>query len=103
VIAGWITTEVGRQPGDLRPDAHAEAMAPIDARRVATSLTVFVIVYFIVFGAGTYYILKLMAHAPHTGESGEARAPIRTAGITPSTSMSRRGADPLPDAKEEAE
>jgi cytochrome d ubiquinol oxidase subunit I len=104
VIAGWITTEVGRQPwviyGLMRT---ADARAPIDAPAVATSLTVFVIVYFIVFGAGTYYILKLMAHAPHTGESGEARAPIRTAGITPSTSMSRRGADPLPDAKEEAE
>jgi cytochrome d ubiquinol oxidase subunit I len=104
VIAGWITTEVGRQPwviyGLMRT---ADARAPIDAPAVATSLTVFVIVYFVVFGAGTYYILKLMGHAPHTGESGEARAPIRTAGITPSTSISRRGTDPRPDAKEEAE
>jgi cytochrome d ubiquinol oxidase subunit I len=104
VIAGWITTEVGRQPwvvyGLLRT---ANARAPIDAPAVATSLIAFVIVYFAVFGAGTWYILKLMAHPPHTGESGEARAPIRTAGITPSASMRRPGADPRPDRTEEAE
>jgi cytochrome d ubiquinol oxidase subunit I len=105
VIAGWITTEVGRQPwvvyGLLRT---ADARAPIDAPAVATSLIAFVIVYFAVFGAGTWYILKLMNHAPHTGESGEARAPIRTAGITPSASMRRPGgADPRPDQTEEAE
>jgi cytochrome d ubiquinol oxidase subunit I len=104
VIAGWVTTEVGRQPwviyGLLRT---ADARAPIDAPAVATSLTVFVIVYFVVFGAGTFYILKLMGHAPHAGERGEARAPIRTAGITPSSSMRREGADPRPDRSEEAE
>jgi cytochrome d ubiquinol oxidase subunit I len=104
VIAGWITTEVGRQPwvvyGLLRT---ADARAPIDAPAVATSLIAFVIVYFAVFGAGTWYILKLMAHPPHTGESGEANAPIRTAGITPSASMRRPGADPRPDRTEEAE
>jgi cytochrome d ubiquinol oxidase subunit I len=104
VIAGWITTEVGRQPwvvyGLLRT---ADARAPIDAPAVATSLIAFVIVYFAVFGAGTWYILKLMAHPPHTGESGEANAPIRTAGITPSSSMRKHGADPRPDRTEEAE
>ena len=104
VIAGWITTEVGRQPwvvyGLLRT---ADARAPIDAPAVATSLIAFVIVYFAVFGAGTWYILKLMNHAPHTGESGEANAPIRTAGITPSASMRKPGADPRPDRTEEAE
>ncbi|HEY0147995.1 MAG TPA: cytochrome ubiquinol oxidase subunit I [Allosphingosinicella sp.] len=104
VIAGWITTEVGRQPwvvyGLLRT---ADARAPIEAPAVATSLLVFVIVYFVVFGAGTWYILKLMGHPPHTGESGEAHAPIRTAGITPSASMRRPGADPRPERTEEAE
>jgi cytochrome d ubiquinol oxidase subunit I len=103
VIAGWITTEVGRQPwviyGLMRT---ADARAPIAAPAVATSLITFVIVYFIVFGAGVYYILKLMRHPPHPGESEEARAPIRTAGITPGSGVHRRGSDPLPDASEEA-
>ena len=103
VIAGWITTEVGRQPyviyGLMRT---ADARAPIDAPAVATSLVTFVIVYFIVFGAGVYYILKLMAHPPHPGEPAEARAPIRTAGITPASAVGNRGSDPRPDRTEEA-
>jgi cytochrome d ubiquinol oxidase subunit I len=105
VIAGWITTEVGRQPwviyGLMRT---AEARAPIAAPAVATSLLVFVIVYFLVFGAGTLYILKLMKHPPHEGEASPASTPIRTAGITPSSSLRRRTgeADPRPDSSEEA-
>ena len=84
VIAGWVTTEVGRQPwviyGLLRT---ADAVAPIEAPAVASSLLVFVIVYFVVFGAGSWYILRLMGHAPAAGEASPARLPIRTAGITP--------------------
>jgi cytochrome d ubiquinol oxidase subunit I len=103
VIAGWITTEVGRQPwviyGLMRT---ADARAPIAAPAVAASLLTFVIVYFVVFGAGVYYILKLMRHPPHPGEPEEARAPIRTAGITPGSGVHRRGSDDRPDAHEEA-
>jgi cytochrome d ubiquinol oxidase subunit I len=104
VIAGWITTEVGRQPfvvyGLMRT---AEARAPIAAPAVATSLLVFVLVYFVVFGAGTLYILKLMRHPPHKGEPSPANAPIRTAGITPSPSLRRSGdSDDRPDATEGA-
>jgi cytochrome d ubiquinol oxidase subunit I len=104
VIAGWITTEVGRQPwviyGLLRT---RDAVSPIATPGVTGSLIAFVIVYFTVFSIGTWYILKLMAHPPHPGEPGEARAPIRTAGITPSSSMRRSGANPRPDRAEEAE
>ncbi len=104
VIAGWITTEVGRQPwvvyGLLRTE---DAVAPIGVPAVSTSLLAFVVVYFLVFGAGTLYILKLMAHAPHPGEPVPADTPIRTAGITPAPSIERRGSDPRPDVSEEAE
>ncbi len=87
VLAGWVTTEVGRQPftvyGLLRT---AHSAAPLDAPAVGASLLAFVIVYFVVFSAGTGYILKLMSHAPHPGEPGLEEAPgqpVRTAGITP--------------------
>jgi len=84
VLAGWITTEVGRQPftvyGLLRT---AQSASPLDAPAVAASLIAFVIVYFAVFGIGTWYILKLMAKPPHPHEEEPERAPIRTAGITP--------------------
>jgi cytochrome d ubiquinol oxidase subunit I len=87
VIAGWVTTEVGRQPftvyGLLRT---ADSVSPLAAPAVGASLLAFVIVYFAVFGTGTWYILRLMAASPHPGEEGPAedeRAPLRTAGITP--------------------
>jgi cytochrome d ubiquinol oxidase subunit I len=87
VIAGWVTTEVGRQPftvyGLLRT---ADSVSPLDAPAVGASLLAFVLVYFAVFGTGTWYILKLMAASPHAHEDGPAedeRAPLRTAGITP--------------------
>ena len=69
VVAGWVTTEVGRQPylvyGLMR---LSEGRSPIDAPAVAGSLLSFVIVYFTVFSAGIYYILKLMSRAPDLGE-----------------------------------
>ena len=104
VLAGWVTTEVGRQPwvvyGLLRTK---DAVSPIATAGVSGSLIAFVLVYFSVFAAGTVYILKLMGHAPHVGEPGLAEAPIRTAGITPAASMDRGGADRRPDVTEEAE
>ena len=107
VIAGWITTEVGRQPwtvyGVLRT---ADSASPLDAPAVATSLIAFVVVYFAVFGVGTWYILRLMSHPPHLGEKGVKRTekgPVRTAGITPGPTQNP-GSDPdvLPDSHEEA-
>ena len=85
VLAGWITTEVGRQPytiyGLLRT---AQSASPLEAPAVAASLLAFVIVYFFVFGMGIWFILKLMDHEPHPGESGPSRGDLtRTAGITP--------------------
>jgi len=90
VIAGWVTTEVGRQPytvyGLLRT---ADSVSPLDAPAVASSLVAFVVVYFAVFSLGAWYILRLMAHAPMTAEPGleAGDAPIRTAGITPAPAL----------------
>jgi cytochrome d ubiquinol oxidase subunit I len=85
VIAGWITTEVGRQPYVIYKLLRTEdAVSPIAAPAVTGSLIAFVIVYFAVFSAGTMYIMRLMARAPHADETGPTKAPIRTAGITPS-------------------
>jgi len=104
VTAGWITTEVGRQPfviyGLLRT---RDAVSPIGAPGVGGSLVAFVIVYLAVFSAGVLYILKLIAHPPHEGEPGEARAPIRSAGITPAPSLRGGAAEPRPDRTEEAQ
>jgi len=102
VLAGWITTEVGRQPyviyGLLRT---ADAASPLDAPAVAASLLAFILVYFAVFGIGVVYILKLMAKAPKLGEYGVKRGdvgPIRTAGITPGPTQNPLGSETLPAA-----
>jgi cytochrome d ubiquinol oxidase subunit I len=93
VLAGWITTEVGRQPytvyGLLRT---ADSVSPIAAPAVATSLIAFIVVYFLVFGAGAFYILRLMAHAPAPDEPDVAKGlPQRAAGITPAPALGRGG------------
>jgi cytochrome d ubiquinol oxidase subunit I len=69
LLAGWITTEAGRQPwvvyGVLRT---ADAVSPLSSQQVGTSLLIFIVVYFLVFGTGIYYMLKLMAKGPDVGD-----------------------------------
>ncbi|NOH80362.1 cytochrome ubiquinol oxidase subunit I [Vibrio sp. RE86] len=77
VLAGWITTEVGRQPytvyGLL---TTADSASPIDAAAVSVSLTAFIVVYFVVFGAGFFYLLRLMRKSPTKYEQAlESRLP----------------------------
>ncbi len=84
ILAGWVTTEVGRQPytvyGLLRT---AKSVAPIGLPGVATSLAVFAVVYFAVFGSGVLILLRMMGKTPEAGEAGVSPHPTRTAGITP--------------------
>ena len=92
IIAGWITTEVGRQPyvvyGLMRT---TDARSPIDAPAVAGSLGAFIVVYCLVFGAGIYYLVRLMGHAPAPGEPGlEPGRSHRAAGVTPTHAMGRQ-------------
>jgi len=61
ILAGWVTTEVGRQPYLVYGLMHrTEGLSPIAAPAVAASLAAFVIVYLAVFGAGIWYLLHLM-------------------------------------------
>ncbi len=94
VLAGWITTEVGRQPytvyGLLRT---SDSVSPIAAAAVGTSLVAFIVVYFALFGAGLFYILRLMNKPPHAGEPGlSPDKPIRASGITPAPVLAAAGA-----------
>ncbi len=78
VLCGWITTEVGRQPwvayGILRT---ADAISPVSAANVLTTLVLFVIVYGIVFTMGLYYINRLIVRGPQ-GSAIDAPGPIGT-------------------------
>lgn len=65
LLSGWFVTETGRQPytvyGVIRT---AESMSPLAAQQVATTLIGFIVVYAFVFGAGTFYILRLIGQGP---------------------------------------
>jgi len=88
VIAGWITTEVGRQPYTVYGQLlTGQSHSPLAAPAVAASLIAFVVVYFAVFGAGVWYLLKLMGHTPQAHEPDPPQTPIRTAGITPAPAL----------------
>jgi len=62
VIAGWVVSETGRQPwivqGLLRT---ADAVSPVPAASVLTTLVLFVLVYGLVFSFGAYFINRLIA------------------------------------------
>ncbi|RPE79874.1 cytochrome ubiquinol oxidase subunit I [Vulcaniibacterium tengchongense] len=66
ILAGWYVVEIGRQPyvvyGLLRT---ADAVSPIlRAPSVLASLIVYVLVYAVVFGAGTWYLRRLVRKGP---------------------------------------
>ncbi|WP_299192032.1 cytochrome ubiquinol oxidase subunit I [uncultured Litoreibacter sp.] len=85
VLAGWVTTEVGRQPftvyGLMRT---SESLAPVAAPAVAASLIAFIVVYFFVFGAGTFYLLRMMGVPPTDQKKiGLREGPMRGTGLHP--------------------
>ncbi len=84
VLAGWATTEVGRQPYTIYGLlTTAQSAAPIAAPAVAASLLAFIIIYFSVFGAGTFYIYRLARSTPDHPNPDMRPTPMKAAGITP--------------------
>ncbi|CAO97418.1 cytochrome ubiquinol oxidase subunit I [Erwinia tasmaniensis] len=69
LVAGWITTEIGRQPwviyGLLRT---RDAVSLHSDLQMAISLIVFLVVYFCVFGVGYTYLANLIKKGPQAGE-----------------------------------
>jgi len=82
VIAGWVVTEVGRQPwsvyGLLRT---RDAVTPsLQAGDVTFSLLLYVAAYIVIFGAGLYFLLRLVRGGMDTAKDPEpAGAPMGTA------------------------
>jgi len=88
VLCGWVTTEMGRQPwtvyGLLRT---VDSASPLNAVEVGTSLLAFIVVYFMLFGVGIFYMLRLMAQSPATPEDMATTSLKRASGMSgaPST------------------
>jgi cytochrome d ubiquinol oxidase subunit I len=82
ILAGWFTTETGRQPwvvyGVLRT---AEAVSPaVTGGSVLASLVAFFVAYAVIFGAGIYYIFRMVRSGPvgpqHHGGISAAKRPL---------------------------
>jgi cytochrome d ubiquinol oxidase subunit I len=92
ILAGWMTTEIGRQPwivyGIMRT---ADAVSPHGAGQLGFTLALFVVVYFIVFGAGVVYLLQLIRVGPRPhddaatpdGGPGQDHQPMRPLSAAP--------------------
>jgi len=92
LLAGWMTTEIGRQPwvvyGVMRT---VDASSPQSAAQVGLSLILFVLVYFSLFGLGIMYMMRLVRKGPVTeegqhsteGGAGQSRTPARPLSAAP--------------------
>ncbi len=88
VVAGWVTTEVGRQPwvvyGLMRT---RDAVTPsLSAGDVVVSLAVYIVAYAAIFGAGGYFLVRLLRAgpvdkpaAPGAGSSATSARPLSAA------------------------
>jgi cytochrome d ubiquinol oxidase subunit I len=74
VLAGWVTTETGRQPwivyGLLRT---ADAVAPVAAHAVATTLAIFFVVYNVLLLGFFWFAGRVAFHGPQRTTPGSAR------------------------------
>jgi len=91
ILAGWFTTEIGRQPwvvyGLMRT---SDAVSNHSATQMSITLVMFVVVYFSLFGVGIGYMMRLVRKGPIThegretsqGGAGQQRTPARPLSAT---------------------
>lgn len=91
ILAGWYTTEIGRQPwivyGVMRTE---DAVSNHSAVALSSTLLVFIVMYFSVFGTGVSYMLKLVgrgpvpsAEQPSKEEGSQSHRPARPLSAAP--------------------
>ncbi|HZS83936.1 MAG TPA: cytochrome ubiquinol oxidase subunit I [Stellaceae bacterium] len=78
VLAGWVTTEVGRQPwtvyGLMR--TAASVSPSLTGADVLASFIGYGVVYLVMFSAGLFFMARLVRQGP--AETGEGEAPIES-------------------------
>ena len=92
LLSGWYVTEIGRQPwvvyGVLRT---RDAVSPLITRtEVLWSLASFISVYVVIFGAGIWYLIRLLQKGPEVHESApDSEHGLKTAARPLSTADAR--------------
>lgn len=93
ILAGWFTTEIGRQPWVVYGVMRTEhAVSNHSALALSTTLIIFIVMYVAVFGTGVSYMLKLVSRGPQAydhaaGENlkdpGQSQRPARPLSAPP--------------------
>jgi cytochrome d ubiquinol oxidase subunit I len=72
ILSGWFVSEVGRQPFTVYNVLRtSESMSSTIGIQIAVSLAIFVIVYMIIFGSASYYILKLIKKGYQSSDNSD--------------------------------
>ena len=88
VLSGWFVTEIGRQPYIVYGVMMTrEAVSPVVSAPIAISLVAFFLTYLVVFGSGSYYIIKLIMKGPGItsdtyGSHGVKEPPLVTEAVS---------------------
>lgn len=70
ILAGWVTTEVGRQPWVVYGlQRTRDAVSAHGDLQMSVSLLAFIVVYTSVFGVGYSYMVRLIKKGPEEHES----------------------------------
>ena len=70
VLTGWFVTEIGRQPYIVYEVLRtSDTVSPVVGTNIALSLLAFIITYVFVFGAGSYYIIRLIGKGPGSADN----------------------------------
>ena len=86
ILAGWFTTEIGRQPWVVYGIQRTrDAVSAHGSLYMSFSLLAFILVYSAVFGVGYLYMMQLIKKGPVSGEGqhheeggpGQLRTPAR--------------------------
>ena len=84
LLAGWFVTETGRQPftvfGILRTaQSHTPALV---SSQLIWSLSAFVVLYSVIFGAGMYYMIKIIKKGIHAADDTYYQHSIEASNVT---------------------
>ena len=92
MLAGWFTTEVGRQPWVVYGIMHQGCTVTGIRRTGGANPDNFVVVYCVVFGIGIYYMLRLMHRSEfiHSRPHHETDSDVVQASRRPLSSIRER-------------
>jgi cytochrome bd ubiquinol oxidase subunit I len=100
ILAGWMTTEIGRQPWIIyNVMLTAQGVSDHSGMVLGSSLLAFIVLYIAVFGTGISYLMKLTARGPDRSSGVTRPADVDRPQQRPSRPLSAApNIDPAPSS-----